>query len=150
MLTVDQAQQKLIESISPLANTKTVALSNALNRVIARTYHAGMNVPLVDNSAMDGFAVNTADISAIPITLPLSQRIVTGHVPAPLQAGTAARIFTGAQIPENSNAVVIQENCVTGPDSKVTIKVPVMEWDNVRRAGLDIEQGSVLFYQGQL
>jgi molybdopterin molybdotransferase len=70
-----------------------------------------LHVPPHDNSYMDGYAVRCADIAGSGVQLCVSQRIPAGSVGAPLQAGTVARIFTGAPVPEGADAVVMQEDC---------------------------------------
>ncbi len=147
MLNVDQARQQLLDAISPLEKTKTVKLQRALNRVLAAACVANINVPPADNSAMDGYAVHTGDIESVPCALPVSQRIAAGQSPAPLKRGTVARIFTGAEIPQGANAVVIQEDC-DATDSGAIVKTTVRPGDNIRPNGQDIKQGSVLFEAG--
>lgn len=147
MLTVDEARQQLLDAVRPQKKTKTVRLEHARNRVLAETCTAQINVPPADNSAMDGYAVRTDDIKSVPMTLPVSLRIAAGQFPAPLDPGSAARIFTGAEIPANANAVVIQENCQASGD-KVIINTAVNAGDNIRPAGQDVMQGTVLFHSG--
>ena len=81
-------------------------LDQALGRFCAQSVTAGLAVPPADNSAMDGYAVCSRDVPAV---LTVSQRIPAGSVPEPLKAGTAARIFTGAEMPVGADAVVLQE-----------------------------------------
>lgn len=147
MLSVDQARQQLLDAIRPLKKIKAVQLERALNRVLVQSCTAQIDVPPADNSAMDGYAVNSRDIKSVPATLPLSQRIAAGQSPAPLEPGTAARLFTGAEIPPNANAVVIQENCEAG-ENNVVIKTAVNAGDNIRPAGQDLKRGTVLFNAG--
>ena len=85
---------------------EVVALEAASNRFCAEAIRADRAVPPADNSAMDGYAVASHDV---PGVLPLSQRVPAGQVPAPLENGTAARIFTGAEIPEGADSVILQE-----------------------------------------
>lgn len=96
---------------------------------------------------MDGFALRTDDLSAIPMQLPISQRIPAGKVGATLQRNTAARIFTGAPIPSGANAVVLQENCDYS-DSEVTVRQAVTAGENIRRQGEDVRLGTILCRSG--
>jgi molybdopterin molybdotransferase len=81
------------------------------------------------------------------VTLPVSQRICAGEVGQPLQAGTAARIFTGAPVPENADAVVMQEFCDQQGDN-VTINQEVKPRQNIRNAGEDIAKGDEILTSG--
>jgi hypothetical protein len=103
MLTVDQARDWLLQRAQPVRTSETLPLLQALGRILAEPVLAGVDVPPQDNSAMDGYALRCADGSG---PLPVSQRIPAGTQPQPLQAGTAARIFTGAPIPAGADAVV--------------------------------------------
>ncbi|HEX5341438.1 MAG TPA: gephyrin-like molybdotransferase Glp, partial [Duganella sp.] len=96
---------------------------------------------------MDGYAVRAADCASGSAALKVSQRIPAGHVPQALQAGTAARIFTGAMIPEGADAVVMQEQCQLDGDV-VTINHAPKAGEWVRRAGEDISSGSVILPAG--
>jgi hypothetical protein len=91
-----------------------VPLLAAAGRVLAVVQQSTVAVPPLDNSAMDGYAVRTADVTAAGICLPVSQRIPAGTVGVTLQPGTAARIFTGAPIPAGADAVIMQERCEHG------------------------------------
>ncbi|HNP37471.1 MAG TPA: molybdopterin molybdotransferase MoeA, partial [Woeseiaceae bacterium] len=103
--------------------------------------------PAADNSAMDGYALSTRDLVHGQGALPLSARIRAGDAPAPLTAGTAARIFTGGEIPAGADAVVMQENCEEH-DGKVQIKTPVRSGQNIRCAGEDFRQGDEILRAG--
>ena len=103
-----------------------------------------MNVPPMDNSAMDGYAVRVADGQKLKVT----QKIMAGSVGQPLQPGTAARIFTGAPIPPGADAVVMQEDCtIAGDDVVVNRKVKPGEW--IRRVAADIRTGAEILAAGK-
>ena len=143
MIKLAQAQANILSSIVATKNTEEVSLLDALGRVAVQDIVSDIQIPPRDNSAMDGFAVNSADFDSFTGTLELaiSQRIAAGAAPTQLQAGTAARIFTGAVIPQGADAVVIQENCEYGADgssSTVQFKVQAKPKDNIRPAGQDI------------
>src|SRR3989442_7707897 len=88
-----------------------------------------MNVPPMDNSAMDGYAVRTADVQRPETRLKGAQKIPAGSTGKPLAPGTAARIFTGAPIPAGADAVVMQELCMQEGDEIVVKNVPAPgEW----------------------
>lgn len=148
MISIEQALQQISEQpVSPL-ESETVDLKNALGRVLSQTVSAQVAVPGFDNSAMDGFAINTADLSDLPTQLPISQRITAGIAPQPLAPKTAARIFTGAMIPKECDAVVMQENC-DYDRQHVTIKSAATVRQNIRARGQDIQQGSDILHAGR-
>jgi len=147
MLTVEQALAQVLASADPITDVETVPTLQACGRVLATGVVAAMDVPPMDNSQMDGYAVRTLDVPAVPTTLRVSQRIAAGHVGAPLEPGTAARIFTGAPVPPGADAIVMQEAC-SAAGEKVTIneKPAVGAW--VRRAGVDVEAGQTVLSPG--
>lgn len=150
MLTIDDARRQVCDAITPLPTHTTVALDALVHRVLAQDIFAPMCLPIADNSAMDGFAIRAADVTALPVTLTINQRIPAGHAPKPLAPNTAARIFTGALLPHGADTVVMQENCVyaDGEQDNVTINESVALGNNVRSAGMDIQQNALVFPQG--
>lgn len=147
MLTVDQARDWLLQRAQPVRTSETLPLLQALGRILAEPVLAGVDVPPQDNSAMDGYALRCADGSG---PLPVSQRIPAGTQPQPLQAGTAARIFTGAPIPAGADAVVMQEMAELQADGQVLFSQAVKPGQNIRRAGEDIVRGASVLSAGQL
>jgi len=147
MLAVREALDFLLSAARPVAEVENISTLEANGRVLARAVVSGMNVPGHDNTQMDGYAVRAADCTSGNATLTVSQRIPAGHVGLPLLPGCAARIFTGAMIPEGADAVVMQEQCEAN-DGLVTIKhsPKVGEW--IRRTGEDISVGSVILAAG--
>jgi molybdopterin molybdotransferase len=97
-LSVDEALSQLLSSAAPVSGTEDVSTLDATGRVLARAQRSTMDVPPMDNSAMDGYAVRSADLKRSP-RLHVAQKILAGAVGKPLAPGTAARIFTGAPIP---------------------------------------------------
>ena len=147
MLSFDQALQQLLAAARPVSETRLLPLEAAAGRVLATAQQSTVAVPPLDNSAMDGYAVRAADITAAGVRLPVSQRIPAGTVGAPLQPGTAARIFTGAPIPAGADAVVMQERCEAAGDEVVVQLVPAAG-ENIRRAGEDIAVGAEILPAG--
>ena len=147
LLTLDEACARLLAAVQPLGVTETVSTFGALGRVLAADVASLLDVPPADNTSMDGYALRAADVPAAGTVLPVSQRIPAGVVGAPLRAGTAARIFTGAQVPVGADAVVMQEQCavVDGGVRIDTIPAPG-QW--VRRQGEDVRRGSVVLARG--
>ena len=147
MLSAANLLENLLARARPVTETTTLALADTLGRALAQAQVSVISVPPLDNSAMDGYAVRVADVSAVGIRLPVAQRIAAGQVGAPLQPGTAARIFTGAPIPPGADAVLMQEDCVAD-DAFVTINKQPRISENIRRAGEDIEVGAEILRAG--
>jgi molybdopterin molybdotransferase len=147
MLTVEQALSQVLASADALADVESIPTLRACGRVLATDVVSAMQVPPMDNSQMDGYAVRSLDVPAAPTTLRVTQRIAAGHVGAPLEPGTAARIFTGAPVPPGADAIVMQEACVANGD-KVTINEKPAAGAWVRRAGVDVEAGQTVLAAG--
>ncbi len=147
MQTVEQALNILLTAARPLTEVESIPTIDANRRVLAAPLTSQLNVPPADNTQMDGYAVRAADCISGATTLTISQRIPAGHVGQPLQPGTAARIFTGAMIPDGADAVVMQEMCETDGD-QVTIKHAPKSGEWIRRAGEDIRVDSVILSAG--
>ncbi len=152
MLSVAEALDFLLSSARKITTTQTLATLEANGRILAVAQSSQLDVPPVNNTSMDGYAVRAADCASGAAVLRVSQRIPAGHVGRPLEAGCAARIFTGAMIPQGADAVVMQEVCVAskdGADDLVTIKHAPQSGEWIRRAGEDIQAGSVILHAGQ-
>lgn len=147
LLTLDEALARLLAAVRPLGATERVSTFDALGRVLAADVASLLDVPPADNTSMDGYAVRAADVPAAGTVLPVSQRIPAGVVGAPLQPGTAARIFTGAQVPAGADAVVMQEQC-EAVEGGVRIGALVTPGQWVRRQGEDVRRGSVVLARG--
>lgn len=125
----------------------SVPLFDAFGRVLAADIASTMSVPSADNSEMDGYALRAADVQIGGPGLPVSQRVAAGQVPTPLTPGTVARIFTGAEIPEGADTVVMQEN-VRLVDGLACFDALPQAGAHVRRTGSDIVDGSVILKAG--
>jgi molybdopterin molybdotransferase len=147
MIALDQAIETLLRQASPVTRVETVATLDALGRVLAEPVVSGIAVPPLDNSEMDGYAVRSADLTHVPASLPVSQRIQAGQVGQPLAAGSAARIFTGAPIPPGCDAIVPQEATQLQADRVVVLAMPTPgQW--IRPAGMDIAAGAKVLARG--
>ncbi len=147
-----EALTHILDQAISLNATETLPLLKALGRVLAESQTSSLDVPPADNSAMDGYAFCHADLSSMSAAgLPISQRVAAGAIPEKLQAGTAARIFTGAEIPEGADTVVMQEQCQISDDQQ-TVSVPLdcPLGNNIRRAGQDISLGAEIAIAGEL
>ncbi len=111
LISVEQATEKILSQASPVEQVESINILDALNRVLAEDLKSTIDVPGYDNSAMDGYAVRSEDCLISGNELPVKQRIAAGQVGTLLEPGTAARIFTGAPVPEGADAIVMQEMC---------------------------------------
>ena len=148
LMSVDEVRQRLLDQALSVDEVERVSVNAALGRTLAFDLVSEIAVPPADNSAMDGFAVRASEV-APETRLPISQIIPAGTPPAPLLEGSAARIFTGGQIPVGADAVLIQEDA-DYTDDAVTPKTRVSPGENVRPAGQDIRQGAVIIRAGQV
>ncbi len=147
LLTLDEALARLLGAVQPLTGSETVSTFDALGRVLANDVRSLVDVPSADNSAMDGYAMRSADVIAAGTVLPVSQRIPAGVVGAALKPGTAARIFTGALVPEGADAVVMQEQC-EALDGAVRVNAVPTPGQSVRRRGEDLSRDAVALLRG--
>ena len=147
LLNVDEALERLLAGARPVSETETVPTLSATGRVLAVAQRSTMNVPPMDNSAMDGYAVRIADLQRPDTRLKVTQKIPAGSTGKPLAPGTAARIFTGAPVPSGADAIVMQEHCAQEGDEVVVKKVPARgEW--IRLTGSDIGAGGEVLQAG--
>jgi molybdopterin molybdotransferase len=149
-MALDAALTDLLARVVPLAGVEAVATFEADGRVLASDLVSGLQVPPQDNSSMDGYAVNAADVTEAGKVLTVSQRIAAGHAAEPLRPGTCARIFTGAPMPAGADAVVMQEDTreVGGNLHAVHIDAVPTAGQWVRRAGEDVTRGAVVLPRG--
>ena len=152
MLTLEEALAKLLGTVQPFAadQAQTVSTFDALGRVLAADVHSLIDVPPADNTSMDGYAMCAADVPVVGTLLSVSQRIPAGVVGQPLQPGTAARIFTGAQVPAGADAVVMQEQCeaIDGAVRLVRVNTVPQSGQWVRRRAEDVAVGAVVLKRG--
>ncbi|MGH6861126.1 MAG: molybdopterin molybdotransferase MoeA [Phyllobacterium sp.] len=143
LLPVDEALARILAAAGKL-EVDEVALASAGGRVLAADLHARRQQPPFAASAMDGYAVRAADVATTPISLRLIGLSAAGHAfDGSIGAGESVRIFTGAPVPEGADAVVIQENTIA-EGQKVRIVEPVATGRNIRKAGLDFNDGDLL------
>ena len=145
---LDDALEALLAQAQPGSATETVSTFDADGRVLAEDLVSALQVPPQDNSSMDGYAVRRAEIADEGVPLAVSQRIPAGSAAQPLQPGTAARIFTGAPVPEGADAIVMQEDTEALEDGRVRILRVPSEGQWIRRSGEDITRGSTVLARG--
>ncbi|MBC7719766.1 MAG: molybdopterin molybdenumtransferase MoeA, partial [Chitinophagaceae bacterium] len=150
---LDVALAELLAQALPLVGEERVSTFEADGRVLAQDLVAAIDVPAHDNSAMDGYALRSADWLNAGTALRVNQRIAAGSSGQALGAMCAARIFTGAPLPPGADAVVMQEDCtvtaavgVELPDGPPTLSLQTQpqpgQW--IRRRGEDIATGRVV------
>jgi molybdopterin molybdotransferase len=147
LMPVREALDFLLAAARQLAETELVDTLDANGRVLAEDQASKLDVPGADNTQMDGYAVRAADCASGNAILKVTQRIPAGHVGSRLEPGTAARIFTGALIPEGADAVVMQEQCELDGDM-VTVKHAPQSGEWIRRQGEDVRAGAVILPAG--
>jgi molybdopterin molybdotransferase len=154
LMSLDDALARLMQAVRPFdaAQAQQVSTFDALGRVLSAEVRSAVDVPPADNTAMDGYAMRCADVLAAGTTLTVSQRIPAGVVGEPLAPGTAARIFTGAQVPLGADAVVMQEQCTAVSDTTaggaVRIDTVPQLGLSIRRRGEDVRAGAVVLPAG--
>jgi len=152
VLSHGEALALLRDRVGVVVETETVALGDACGRILADAVAAPRDVPLADNSAVDGYAFAHADYLAHDGRLAVSLRIAAGHpASTALPDGTAALIFTGASMPEDADTVAMIEDCVideTADGPVVTIPHGLKPGANRRRAGEDITAGAIILMPG--
>ena len=149
MLTAQQALNHLLSHAQTVSESEKVAMQAALGRVLAENVNSLVDVPPLDNTAMDGYAVRSADIATPGKSLKIAQRIPAGSMGTPLESGTAARIFTGAPVPPGADAVVMQEDCsVEGQADQVTVNIAPTAGQWIRRRGEDLTAGKTCLTAG--
>ena len=148
--SLDDALAELLGHAVPLDRFETVSTFDADGRVLAQDLIAEMDVPANDNSAMDGYAVRSADWLSAATVLQVNQRIAAGSSGTRLAAMSAARIFTGAPIPDGADAVVMQEDCTPAEAGSVCIATQPQAGQWIRRRGEDVMSGYKVLPKGEL
>lgn len=150
MLTAQQALDHLLSHAQVVGESERVAMQSALGRVLADNVNSLVDVPPLDNTSMDGYAVRAADTQNLGSTLRIAQRIPAGSVGIQLEPGTAARIFTGAPVPPGADAVVMQEDCTIpeGSTDQVQVNIAPISGQWIRRRGEDLTAGKTCLTAG--
>lgn len=148
LLPYEDALRQLLSRAHPLADVESLTTFAATGRVLAVGLQSSLDVPPRDNSSMDGYAVRCADVLSPGVHLTVAQRIPAGSVGHTLAPGTAARIFTGAQVPPGADAVVMQELCAHAPDNQISVNHVPRPGEWIRCTGQDIRQGTEIVRAG--
>ncbi|MBU4568387.1 MAG: molybdopterin molybdotransferase MoeA [Alphaproteobacteria bacterium] len=148
MISFDDAFQRVVEIAVPLG-TQCVPLGEGAGRILAEPVIARLSMPRCDVSAMDGYAVRSADLGAVPFSLPVRGETAAGSPPgAEFAPGTAVRIFTGAPVPVGADRVIVQEN-VEREGELARIVRPPGAARHIREAGSDFREGDILVPAGR-
>ncbi len=150
LIDLNEAVDRIVAGIAPIGRTEVVDLSSANGRVAAQDVDASVSLPPFPSSAMDGYALRSADVAANPpYELEIIGQSLAGHpFPSSPADGEAIRIFTGAAMPPGTDTVVVQEDCAATGD-RVRIDKAVNPGDNVRDEGHDVRQGDPIVKSGQ-
>ncbi|RFD33114.1 molybdopterin molybdenumtransferase MoeA [Pseudomonas sp. GL93] len=148
LMPVEAALQRLLDmaAAAPIREQQMLPLAECDGRVLAQDLISTLDLPPWPNSAMDGYAVRLADWTGEPLVV--SQRIFAGTAPEPLAAGTCARIFTGAPVPQGADCVQMQENAVVHADQRVSFTEPLQMGDNIRPQGQETTVGETVLNVG--
>ncbi len=148
--SLHDALAELLGHAALLGQTEVVSTFDADGRVLAADVVAALDVPAHDNSSMDGYAVRSSDWSSAATVLQVNQRIAAGSSGTQLGAMSAARIFTGAPVPEGADAVVMQENCSAPEPGHICIATEPSVGQWIRRRGEDVTTGRTVLFKGEL
>src|SRR5471030_2992886 len=148
MIPVEEAMARLMEmaEATPILEHERVTLAAAEGRVLAGALISTLDLPPWPNSAMDGYALRVADWTGEPLRV--SQRILAGQAPEPLEPGTCARIFTGAPIPAGADCVEMQENAEVLADGRVRFTEALSVDQNIRPQGQETTVGEQVLAAG--
>lgn len=161
LLSVKQAQTILLNAVQPL-EVESIGLRSARGRILAKALHAAYDMPLFTNSSADGFAVQAGDTAQASLETPV-ELVVIADIPAgsqpviAIRQGQAARIMTGAPLPQGADAVVMVEatdhfrrDAGLSAPNRVRIHAPVNPGDSIRPRGQDVQAGAPLLAPGHL
>ncbi|MEM7593283.1 MAG: gephyrin-like molybdotransferase Glp [Cyanobacteria bacterium P01_A01_bin.83] len=155
MLSVNEAEKIILDLVKVLnseQNTEIVELDTANDRILAQPVVGKLDVPHWDNSAMDGYAVRYEDVKSCgendPVSLEIITEIAAGDRPtAKIESGQAARIFTGAMLPQGADTIVMQENTHREANQVTIVKAPQLQ-EFVRHQGAFYQAGTPLLEAG--
>ncbi|WP_392565484.1 molybdopterin molybdotransferase MoeA [Utexia brackfieldae] len=147
-LTFEQAKNQILNELPPLSAMETVNLTRAMHRIAAKPIVSPLNVPGFNNSAMDGYAVRLSDLTK-STQLPVADKILAGATVLPYwPENSCLRIMTGAPVPPDADAVVMQEDIQILADH-IQFTQPIKQRQNIRYIGEDITQNEMIVQSGQ-
>lgn len=151
MISYDEARSTILSTVQALPKTR-VRLERLLGMVLGEPVHASHDLPLFDNSAVDGYGINLADVrdatESSPACLPVAQEIRAGEeAPESLPSKAAFKVFTGAMVPLGVDAVVMKEQCIEDNGQVKVLKAP-KSGENIRRRGEEFLRGQEILPDG--
>lgn len=151
LISIDEALARIAQKTQMVSETQLVPLAQATGRVLAASVRSLGMVPPFDNAAMDGYAINTADLSGDgPWDLRVAGRIAAGHTPVEkMSPNSAIQIFTGAPVPDGADAVVMQEQ-VQRNRGRILLKKRIKTGNHIRQAGEDMSAGKIIVAAGRV
>src|SRR5262245_38976223 len=151
MISISEAQQKILRKIPNRRRVARRAIEEAIGQVLAGDVIAQTDLPAFDRATMDGFAVRSADVASVPVLLEVQGEVAAGDSGErhEVNAGTAVRVMTGAPLPAGADAVVREEDTTLEGD-RVQIRVAVKASENVAPQGQDIKRGAVALKRGEI
>lgn len=148
MIGFNEIYPLLDQWIEPTTDVETIPLAESLGFILAEDIKSPLNVPQFNNSAMDGWALNSVDIKSTPFTLTEVGSSFAGHpFEQKLEPGQCIRIMTGGEVPEGADTVVKQE-IVTADGKNITFPEGVRPGDNVRRKAEEFSVGDIVLHRG--
>jgi molybdopterin molybdotransferase len=151
LLPVEEALARLLTNGVPISRTETIALIDADRRVLATPVAAGLTQPPFDASAMDGYAVISADVGAVGARLRVIGESAAGHgYSGTVSRGEAVRIFTGAPVPAGANAVLLQEDAIKHNDGTIENTFVIDAGRHIRPRGQDFLKGETILHPGDI
>jgi len=148
----EDALTLLRERMTPIAGITEIELAKTTGKILAEDVIAPRNIPAFDNSAVDGYAYAHADYQAAGGFFPLTARIVAGETSnIEMPTGSAARIFTGAKMPEGADTIAMQEDCeahIQDGSNFVAIPDGLKQGANCRLAGEDVRERAIIAKAG--
>jgi molybdopterin molybdotransferase len=153
MLSVKEAQDKVLSSTIKI-KTKKVPIIDSLGLVLAEDLISNDNIPIYDNSAMDGYAIRVEDVKGADKSYPVKLKLMDEDIPAGkvptvrIEPGYCIPIMTGAPIPDGCNGIVIKEDSEIEDDSILVFK-ECSEGENIRYSGEDIREGDIVLHRGK-
>nr|WP_154325151.1 molybdopterin molybdotransferase MoeA [Pantoea sp. 201603H] len=147
LISLEEAQSKMLAEIAPIHDSEMLAITSAAGRITAEAVISPISVPPFANSAMDGYAVRSADLAADRLLSVAGKAFAGAPFVDAWPAGSCIRIMTGAAIPPGADAVVMQEETETQGEC-IRLTATVKTGQNIRLAGEDIQQGAVVLAAG--
>ena len=153
MLTLEEASARVLACANPSSESELVVLETCPGRVLVDDIRSDSDLPAFDRSAMDGFALRAADLAALPATLRVVDEIAAGALASHrVEPGTAARIMTGAPIPDGADSVVMVEHTesveTSGDEELVRIHRSVAPRENIRFRAENVAEGEIVLPAG--